>query len=101
MQQAQVLSRREEFVAREFTKILRNEFRRTGAVHWFDIDDLLVRHRRLKAYSRAEALAAIRHGAYREDLRFHLWYSADTTRSDGFKYVISLREHLLRNHHGV
>ena len=101
MQQAQILSQREEFVAHEFTKILRNEFRRTGAVRWFDIDALLVQHRRFEAYSRAEVLSAIRQGAYRQDLRFHLWYSADTTRSDGFKYVISLREHLLRNRHGV
>ena len=52
-----------------------------------------------QGYIIAEAVAAI-YGHYRGGPRFDVFFTADATRGDGFSYNISLRQHLLQNHHG-
>ena len=99
MQNVQGLSVREERLARDLTVLLRGFFRQSGVVQWFDLDLLHAQHRRFHGYSRQEAVAAI-YGHYRGGPRFDVFFAADPNRSDGFRYEISLRQHLLQNHHG-
>ena len=100
MQNVQGLSVREERLARDLTVLLRGFYRQSRAVQWFDLDLLLTQHRRFHGYSRQEAVAAI-YGHYRGGPRFDVFFAADLTRGDGFRYDISLRQHLLQNHHGT
>ena len=100
MQNAPLLSVREESLARDLTVLLRGFYRQSGAAQWFDLDLLLTQHRRFHGYSRQEAVAAI-YGHHRGGPRFHVFFAADAARADGFRYEISLRQHLHQNHHGV
>ena len=99
MQNVPVLSAREERLAKALTVLLRWFFRQAEVVQWFDLDLLLTQHRRFQGYARQEAVAAI-YGHYRSGPRFDVFFAADATRGDGFRYEISLHQHLLQNHHG-
>ena len=100
MQVQRPLNSREEFVARELTVVLRSEVRSTGQAAWKDLDAVLTAHRRFSAHTRAEAVAAVRHGFYRGNFRFDLFFTPDATRADGYRYDIILLPHLCTNRRG-
>ena len=101
MQAGLPLSFREERLAKDLTALLRRYYRRSGEAQWFDLDVLFAQHSAIfHGCSRPEAVAAM-YGHWPRGPRFDVFFTADATRADGFRYEVSLRQYLLQNHRGV